>query len=85
MIADTCDEGFGRKVSWEDNSDAIIPSSHQMSFKQALHIVSTEYMMKLVVPDWAFGFTQRLRDTKLAFDELQVLIPLDHICQMYMD
>jgi len=61
--------GFGRKVSWKD--DAIIPSGHQMAFKEALHIVSTDFLMKLIIPDWAFGFTQRLRDASLAFDELQ--------------
>ena len=69
-----CDEGFGRKVSWAD--DDIIPSGHQMAFKQALHIVSTDYLMKLIVPDWVFGFTQRLRDAWLAFDELQVIVSL---------
>ena len=74
-----CDEGFGRKVSWAD--DDIIPSGHQMAFKQALHLVSTDYlMMKLIIPDWAFGFTQRLRDARLAYDELQVLVSPDRIC-----
>ena len=78
MVADTYDEGFGRKISWDD--DATIPSGHQMTFKHALHIVSTDFMMKFIVPEWAFGFTQRLRDAKLAFDELQVLIPPDFNC-----
>lgn len=61
--------GFGRKISWED--DTIIPSGHQISFKQALYVVSTSFVTKLIVSDWALGLTQRLRDIRLGFDELQ--------------
>ena len=74
----TRDEGFGRKVSWED--DAIIPSGHQMAFKEALHIVSTGIVTKMIVPNWALGFTQQLREIRLAFEELQVLINPNNIC-----
>jgi hypothetical protein len=56
-----------------------------MAFKQALHIASTDILLKLIVPDWAFGLTQRLRDTRLAFEELQVLIPCDVIPRMYAE
>src|ERR1700733_4087880 len=72
MSANTLHEGFGRRISWED--DGILPPGHQMTFKQALHIVSGSFMLKLVIPDWAPGFTQQIRDTRLAFDELQVLM-----------
>jgi hypothetical protein len=78
VVTDAYNEAFGRKISWDD--DAIIPAGHQTPFKQALHIVSTDFLMKLIVPEWAFGFTQRLRDAKLAFEELQVLILFSARC-----
>ncbi|TDL22809.1 cytochrome P450 [Rickenella mellea] len=62
--------GFGRSISWE--SDLQIPPGHQMSFKEALHIVSNGMFWKLIVPEWAMEFTQRLRNIKLAFSELQL-------------
>lgn len=77
------DEGFGRKISWED--DTIIPSGHQISFKQALYVVSTSFVTKLIVSDWALGLTQRLRDIRLGFDELQVLMSHDSIRRLYAE
>jgi hypothetical protein len=63
-------EGFGRKISWQE--DAIIPPGHQLTFKDALRTVSTHIVLKLVIPNWAFGLTQRFREIRLAFDELEV-------------
>ncbi|KAJ3514323.1 hypothetical protein NLJ89_g2441 [Agrocybe chaxingu] len=60
--------GFGRNVSWKE--DVVIPPGHQMTFKDALHIVTTDIFVKLIVPDWAMRLTPRLRRAKLAFDEL---------------
>ncbi|KAG6849999.1 hypothetical protein H0H93_002789, partial [Arthromyces matolae] len=37
----------------------------------ALHIVSTDVFLKLIVPSWALGLTQRFRNVRLAFDELE--------------
>jgi hypothetical protein len=62
-----------------------MPSGHHMTFKHALHLVSTDFIWKLIFPDWVFSLTQRLRDTRLAFDELQVLMPRDLIRQLYTD
>lgn len=62
--------GFGRNISWKD--DDIVPSGHQLTFKHALHIVSSEIVLKLAVPRWAFGITARLRAIPLAFAELEV-------------
>jgi hypothetical protein len=45
-----------------------------MTFKEALHVVSSDVMIKMLVPNWALGLTQRLRNTRLAFDELEVLL-----------
>ncbi|EGN92850.1 hypothetical protein SERLA73DRAFT_98604, partial [Serpula lacrymans var. lacrymans S7.3] len=61
--------GFGRNISWQE--DAIIPPGHKMTFKDALHIVTTNLVLKLTVPKWAFGLTKRLQRTWLAFEELE--------------
>ncbi|KAF9465029.1 cytochrome P450 [Collybia nuda] len=60
--------GFGRNISWQD--DAILPIGHQITFKDALHIVTTDVFLKLIVPDKALGLTKRTRNVRLAFDEL---------------
>ncbi|KAJ3552189.1 hypothetical protein NM688_g4282 [Phlebia brevispora] len=63
--------GFGRRISWKD--DLVVPAGHQMAFKDALHIVSTDVFMKFLVPDWILnmGLTKHMRDVKVAFDELE--------------
>ncbi|KAG2359627.1 cytochrome P450 [Suillus spraguei] len=60
--------GFGRPVSWTEN--AVVPLGHQLTFKDALHTVTQNLIIKLLVPRWAMGLTQRFRRTGLAFDEL---------------
>jgi hypothetical protein len=62
--------GFGRKISFAD--DTKIPPGHEMSFKDALHIVSTDMVLPVVVPSWAMGLTERLRKANLAMKELRV-------------
>ncbi|KIM82712.1 hypothetical protein PILCRDRAFT_7625 [Piloderma croceum F 1598] len=61
--------GFGRKISWRD--DQAIPIGHRMTFKEALHIVSTDMILRLIVPEWAMGLTTRLRNVRVAFEELE--------------
>ena len=62
--------GFGRRVTWK--SDLVVPPGHQMTFKDALHIVSTNLVLKSVFPDWAKYLTKQTRKTDLAFNELKV-------------
>ncbi|KAF8804431.1 cytochrome P450 [Phlegmacium glaucopus] len=62
--------GFGQKMSWHE--ETTIPKGHQMSMKDALHIVSTETMVKVMFPDWALGLTKRLQSVKIAYEELQM-------------
>lgn len=66
--------GFGRNISWKD--DDTLPSGHQLTFKNALHIVTTDVFLKLIFPDRALGLTKRLRNVRLAFDELEVRLIL---------
>ncbi|KAJ7340865.1 cytochrome P450 [Mycena albidolilacea] len=62
--------GFGRKMSWKE--DTTVPPGYTMSFKDALHTVSTGTITKLIVPTWAMGLTKHLRHVKAAFNELDV-------------
>ncbi|EIM88971.1 cytochrome P450 [Stereum hirsutum FP-91666 SS1] len=60
--------GFGRKVSWKD--DTVVPPGYTMSFKEALHVVSTGTIVKAIVPNWAMGLTKHFRHVRDAFKEL---------------
>jgi hypothetical protein len=72
--------GFGRRISWLDNQ--TIPNGHQMTFKQALHIVSTDLILRAVMPGWAMGLTQRLRNIHIASEELEVGMTTLVLCQI---
>ncbi|KAF9054629.1 cytochrome P450 [Panaeolus papilionaceus] len=61
--------GFGRRVSWED--DDAIPTGHTMTFKDALHIQSTDFFIPLILPQWAMGITKRTRAAGQAVEELK--------------
>ena len=43
-----------------------------MSFKDALHVVSTDMFLHAVLPGWAMGLTKRFRVCRQAITELQV-------------
>ena len=61
---------FGRQVTW--TSDLIIPPGHQMTFKDALHVLSSGLIFKIVLPKWAVNLTERTRKINLAFIEMKV-------------
>ena len=63
--------GFGKSVSWKKDG-AVIPPGHKMTYNDALHITSNNFILKVAVPGWALSLTSRLRKVKLAFEELQV-------------
>ena len=62
--------GFGRRVTW--TSDLVIPPGHQMTFKDALHIMSTNMVLKFILPNWAKYLTKHVRKLDLAFKEIKV-------------
>jgi len=69
---------FGRDVSWKE--DTSIPPGHKMTYKDALHTATTNSLLKIIVPNWAMGLTQKLRDTKQAYDEIHVSLSyLPHV------
>ncbi|KAH9008126.1 cytochrome P450, partial [Lactarius pseudohatsudake] len=61
--------GSAARVTW--TSDLSVPPGHQMPFKDALYIVSTNLILKMGVPNWAMKLTERTRRVNLAFDELR--------------
>jgi hypothetical protein len=50
-----------------------------MTFRDSLRIVCVDMLIKLVVPGWAMGFTERLRNIRLAFREFEVRFPGVHM------
>ena len=62
--------GFGRRVTW--TSDLVVPPGHQMTFRDALHILSSNMVLKIAVPYWAKYLTKHTRKIDLAFKELKV-------------
>jgi hypothetical protein len=43
-----------------------------MTFKDALHILSNNLILKIALPDWAKNLTKHTRKVNLAFMELKV-------------
>jgi hypothetical protein len=62
--------GFGRQVTW--SSDIDIPPGHEMTYKDALHVLSTNVLLKIFIPEWAKNLTKRTARVHLAFCELEV-------------
>lgn len=64
--------GFGQPTSWETQSE--IPVGHKMTFATAIYLVSTRMLIRIITPTWALGFTKYLRETRTAFEELNVRV-----------
>ena len=67
------DLGFGRRVTW--TSDLTAPPGHQMPFKDALHVVCANLILKVGAPKWVMNLTEHTRRVNLAFNELKVPRP----------
>ncbi|KZT05609.1 cytochrome P450 [Laetiporus sulphureus 93-53] len=66
--------GFGRRMSWIE--DFTVPAGHAMPFKagiDALHIVSNDLWLKVVLPSWLlkWGPIERIRRFRTAYDDLE--------------
>ncbi|KAF8503883.1 cytochrome P450 [Hysterangium stoloniferum] len=64
--------GFGRRIPWVD--DKAASPGHQLSFKDAVHIVSKHLQVAIVVPRWAYRFSKFLKSVGLALDELNAYL-----------
>ena len=60
--------GFGRCISWTE--DKTPPKGHSLTFKECMHIVSTDIFLKLVFPRPILSLTSHLRRVRDGFDEL---------------
>ncbi|KZT71521.1 cytochrome P450 [Daedalea quercina L-15889] len=63
--------GFGKRMSWKE--DLAVPPGYVMPFKDALHIVSNDLWMKIVLPAWLLnlGPTKRVRNFRDAYTDLE--------------
>ncbi|KAF8494809.1 cytochrome P450 [Gautieria morchelliformis] len=61
--------GFGQRLSWGEDKE--IPPGHRMTFRAALHTVSSHILVQIVVPKWAYYFSKTFRHYQDSVDELQ--------------
>ncbi|KZV96290.1 cytochrome P450 [Exidia glandulosa HHB12029] len=59
--------GFGRRVSWAE--DTVIAPGHQMTFKEAISIVTEHLVQTVLIPRWALRIVPQWRKIGIAFEE----------------
>jgi hypothetical protein len=57
-------------MTW--TTDLVVPPGHQMTFKDALHIFSSNLILKVILPNWAKYFSKHAERIDLASMELKV-------------
>jgi hypothetical protein len=76
-------QGFGRRMTW--TSDLDVPPGHQMTFKDALRILSNNLFLRIILPDWAMNLTKHSRNVRQAFIELKVCLATPSIYTCIID
>jgi transcriptional regulator GlxA family with amidase domain len=56
-------------MTWTND---LVPPGHQITFKDALHVLSANLILKLSLPDWAKYLTTHTRKLERAFTDLKV-------------
>ena len=64
---------FGKEMTWNEDK-TVMPKGHQVTMKDALHVVSSGIFAKIIFPDWSLQLTKRLQIIKISFEEFQVQI-----------
>ncbi|KAJ8081218.1 hypothetical protein PM082_018061 [Marasmius tenuissimus] len=64
--------GFGRRMGW--SAEHTVPQGHELSFEETFQIASKDVYLKLLLPDWVPNLTERIRKTRIGFDELRVYL-----------
>ncbi|TFK27615.1 cytochrome P450 [Coprinopsis marcescibilis] len=59
---------FGNKASWE--IEPGLKPGHRMTFNQALHGMTSDFYLRVVVTAFAMGLTERLRKAQISYEEL---------------
>lgn len=62
--------GFGKTLDWKE--ETVLPPGHKISFKEALHTVTTRIFLRLICPNWILNMTEKGRETRQGFEELGV-------------
>ncbi|KAI3598533.1 cytochrome p450 [Moniliophthora roreri] len=62
--------GFGRRLSWKEDASVPPNSSHSMTFKEALHDMTTGLLIKMFAPTWLKNVSGYVKSVDRAFDEL---------------
>ncbi|KAH7337404.1 cytochrome P450 [Rhizoctonia solani] len=62
--------GFGQDIEWGDKGEA--PEGHQLTFKQALLVVSHNLHFIIMLPKWVFGWSKHLTKVRDAYEELRL-------------
>ncbi|KAK0188569.1 cytochrome P450 [Armillaria mellea] len=73
--------GFGRKMTWQ--ADTAVTLGHTMSFHDALALVSTGVVLKVIVPRWAMGLIPRWAKRSVRISLFEFLNPYT-IIKTYM-
>ncbi|TFK27616.1 cytochrome P450 [Coprinopsis marcescibilis] len=59
---------FGNKPSWETEPGP--KGGHRMTFNQALHGMTSDFYLSVILPASAMGLTERFRKARVSFEEL---------------
>ncbi|KAI0705841.1 cytochrome P450 [Cytidiella melzeri] len=63
--------GFGQRMPWKGGD--VIPQGHKMAFKESLHVLSTDIILKLIAPEWLLKYgPERVRRVGIAYRELEL-------------
>jgi len=63
--------GFGRRISWREDTDAKPPPGHALTFKRSITTVCSNLVLKFILPEWAMGLTSKWSRVRLGFHELE--------------
>ena len=62
--------GFGHDIPWKDSTET--PTGHYMPFKEALETVTSNNLLKSLLPTWALNLRSKWRHVSNAFIDLPV-------------
>ncbi|KAG8773179.1 hypothetical protein FRC15_002220 [Serendipita sp. 397] len=66
-----CSAGFGMRVPWIDTEP---PPGHNMTFKRAMEVISSDILLKVIVPRMFMNWSKRTAIVESGFNELQQYI-----------
>ncbi|KAJ7668045.1 cytochrome P450 [Mycena rosella] len=73
--------GFGRRVSWHEDSSTEPPSGHKLAFRAAVTTTISHLLTRALTPNWIYALSARVRlpligpilaETRESFDALRL-------------